>query len=257
MAKLGMLAYKVVKWLVWLFYPKMRVEGAENLPDEPVLVVANHCQMNGPIACELYYPGQRYTWCAGQMMHWKEVPGYAFEDFWSRKPRRSRWFYKILSYVITPFSVLIFNHAQTIPVYHDARLLHTFRDTRNKLSEGASVVVFPEHDVPYNHILCDFQDKFIDIAKLYYNKTGKALSFVPLYIAPDLKKMVLGKPIRFDVQAPIKQERRRICEYLMEQITDIACALPEHTVVPYRNIPKKYYPSNIPKEEADREETGG
>lgn len=25
---------------------------------------------------------------------------------------------------------------------------------------------------------------------------------------------------------------------------------PEHTVVPYRNIPKKLYPTNIPKEES-------
>ena len=30
------------------------------------------------------------------------------------------------------------------------------------------MVVFPEHYVPYNHILNDFQDKFIDIARLYY-----------------------------------------------------------------------------------------
>ena len=36
----------------------------------------------------------------------------------------------------------------------------------------------------------------------------------------------------------------------------IACALPEHTVVPYRNIPKKDYPSNIPAKEAAYEKTG-
>jgi len=53
--------YKFVKWLVWLFYPKMEVVGTENLPEEPALVVGNHTQMNGPIACELYFPGNRYT----------------------------------------------------------------------------------------------------------------------------------------------------------------------------------------------------
>jgi len=36
----------------------------------------------------------------------------------------------------------------------------------------------------------------------------------------------------------------------MREITEIAVSLPEHTVVPYRNIPKKLYPSNIPKEES-------
>lgn len=118
----------------------------------------------------------------------------------------------------------------------------------NKLCDGTRVVIFPEHDVKYNHIIYDFQDKFIDIARLYYKKTGKELAFVPMYIAPKLRKMYLGKPIRFRSDAPSDAERQRICHYLMQEITDIACALPEHTVVPYRNIPKKDYPSNIPKE---------
>ena len=61
--------YRAVKALVRLCYPKMRVEGTEHLPQEPALIVGNHTQMNGPIACELYFPGLRYTWCAGQMMY--------------------------------------------------------------------------------------------------------------------------------------------------------------------------------------------
>ena len=73
---------------------------------------------------------------------------------------------------------------------------------------------------------------------------------MPLYIAPTLKKMYLGKPIRFCADNPMEEERKRICDYLMKEITEIACSLPEHTVVPYNNIPKKDYPSNIPKEGA-------
>ena len=56
-----------------------------------------------------------------------------------------------------------------------------------RLQEGNRIVIFPEHDVKYNQILYDFQDRFIDVAKLYYRKTGKQLCFVPLYIAPKLK----------------------------------------------------------------------
>ena len=89
----------------------------------------------------------------------------------------------------------------------------------------------------------------MDIARLYYKRTGKELSFVPLYIAPKLKKMYLGKPIKFCAETPIAEERRRICDYLMNEITNIAVGLPEHTVVPYRNIPKKLYPKNTKKEE--------
>jgi len=62
--------------------------------------------------------------------------------------------------------------------------------------------------------------------------------------------MHLGKPIRFDPDAPMEEERMRICRYLMDEITGIAVSLPEHTVIPYRNIPKKYYPRNRSKEAA-------
>ena len=134
-------------------------------------------------------------------------------------------------------------------------MISTFRETVAKIQEGASVIILPEHDEPYNHILCQFQDRFIDVARHYYRKTGKELSFVPLYLAPSLRQIHLGKPIRFCPDTPIKEERRRICEYLMQEITEMACALPEHTVVPYNNIPKKEYPSNIPKEVVPHETT--
>lgn len=246
-------AFKVVKLLIKLFYIKMEVVGTENLPNEPVMIVGNHTQMNGPIACELYFPEKRYTWCAAQMMKLNEVPAYAYQDFWSGKPKRSRWFYKIASYLIAPLSVFVFNNANTIAVYKDNRAFSTFKNTVIKLQEGNNIVVFPEHDKKHNNIVYDFQDKFIDIARLYYKKTGKELAFVPLYIAPNLKKMYLGKSIRFCASAPMDEERRRICDYLMSEITDIARNLPLHTVVPYRNIPKKYYPKN--KEITD-EKTG-
>ena len=226
------------------------------LPQEPVIIVGNHSQMYGPVACEWYLPRGRYTWCAGEMMHAEEVAAYAYRDFWSQKPRWTHPFYRLLSYIITPLSVCIFNNADTIGVYRDARIISTFKNTVKRLCEGASVVVFPEHSKPYNHILCDFQDKFIDIARLYHKRTKKELTFVPMYIAPALKKMYIGKPIRFCAAAPIDEERRRICDYLMQEITDIALSLPEHTVVPYNNVPKRMYPSSRPKE-ASHENTCG
>lgn len=236
--------YKFIKWLVWLFYPKITVEGVENLPQEPALIVGNHSKMNGPIAAELYFPGDHYTWCAGQMMHLKDVPDYAYQDFWSEKPRYLRRFFRALSYIIAPLSVCVFTCANTIGVYRDSRVISTFKNTVKRLSEGNNVIIFPECAQGYNNIINEFQDKFIDVARLYYKKTGKEVCFVPMYLAPNLRKMYLGKPISFRSAAPMDEERARICQYLMAQITEIAVNLPEHTVVPYNNIPKKNYPTN-------------
>lgn len=241
--------YRVLRFFIWLFYPKVSVKGLSNLPKEACIVVGNHSQMNGPICGEIHFPGKRKIWCNHQMMHLKEVPGYAYQDFWSKKPKAVRWFYKLLSYIIAPVSVCIFNNANTIPVFWDSRLLTTFKQTVSALDAGENVIIFPECYEPHNHIVYQFQDHFIDVAKLYYKRTGKAVFFVPMYIAPALKKMYIGKPIAFDPNAPIEQQRTEIAKYLMDEITEIAVKLPRHRVVPYPNLPKKEYSFNIPNEE--------
>ena len=149
--------------------------------------------------------------------------------------------------------VLLKEDQEIYPVY-------AYRDSRTE-----TVIPQVHKAIPFAQLYqrtgCQFQP-FNSIYQLYHiakNKyrmeNAKELLFVPSYIAPSLKKMYIGKPIRFCHDAPIKEERRRICDYLMKEITDIACGLPEHTVVPYRNIPKKLYPSNIPSEVPVHEKT--
>ena len=234
----------IIKFFVRVFSPKMQIEGESSLPTEPSIIVANHAQMYGPIACELYLPEHCTIWCAGEMMKFKEVPAYAYQDFWSQKPVWSRPFYKLLSYLIAPLSVLVFNNARTIAVYKDGRLKNTFRDSLDELLKGNSVVVFPEHNQPHNPIVYEFQEGFVDIARLYHKRTGKEINFVAMYISPALGKMCLGEPVKYVADAPAHRERARICNHLMQEITHLARALPRHRVVPYPNISKKLYPLN-------------
>lgn len=234
--------FHVIKYFVRLFSPKMHIESEKLLPKEPTIIVANHAQMYGPIACELYLPDNYTIWCAGEMMKFKEVPAYAYQDFWSQKPAWARPFYKLLSYLIAPLSVLVFSNARTIAVYKDGRLKNTFRDSLDELLKGNSIVVFPEHYVTHNSIVYEFQEGFVDIARLYHKRTGKEIRFVPMYICPALGKMCLGESVQYSAGAPAHGERNRICNYLMQEITHLAQALPRHRVVPYPNISKKLYP---------------
>lgn len=243
------LLYRIIRRLVWLFSPKYRVAGAERLPEGQCVIVGNHSHMYGPIAGELYIPGRHSVWCAAEMMHREDVAAYAFQDFWSGKPRATHWFYRLLSHLIAPLSVLIFGSAHTIPVFHDARLITTFRESIEELRQGGRVVIFPECYDRHNNIIYDFQDKFVDTARFYYRKTQQAISFVPMYLAPKLKTIAFGEPIPFHPETPIAEERRRICDELMARITELAADMPVHTVVPYPNdIPKRRYPRSLPIE---------
>lgn len=247
--------YRMIRGTVDLIYPDIEVVGLENLPEEPCILVGNHCQMNGPIISEIRIPGDHYTWCISQMMERKEVAAYAFADFWAQKPKWNRWAYWLFSRCIPALAAFVMSSARTIPVYRDSRCITTFRKTMEKLQEGCSIVIFPEHDVPYNSILCEFESRFIDVARLYYRKTGKALRFVPMYLAPKIRKVIIGMPIVFRPEQPLDEERERIRLSLMQAITELAEALPLHTVVPYLNLPKKEYPRNrLPESEGEKEE---
>lgn len=238
--------YRFIRKAVDIVYPKMELVGLENIPEEASIIVGNHAQVHGPIITEVRLPFDHYTWCIAQMMNRSEVAEYAFADFWSKKPNSVRWLFWLASRVIPLPASYLLSNARTIPVYRDTRCIRTFRKTMEKLADGQHIVIYPEKEVPYNSILWEFEDRFIDIARLYHKRTGKALQFVPLYLAPRLRKIIFGKPICFQPEQPLAQERDRIRTLLMESITQLAVSLPLHTVVPYPNLPKSQYPKNLP-----------
>ena len=246
--------YRGIRWGVKLVFPKFRLVEAEQLPETPCVIVGNHSQTYGPVAGELYIPGKHEIWCAGEMMDRKEVADYAYRDFWSGKPWWNRWFYWLLSRCIGPLAELVFTNAHTIPVYHDSRILTTFRQTGQRLAEGARITIFPETYTPHNNIVYQFQDRFLDLARMYRKKSGRDLPFVPMYLAPKLKTVYYGKPIYFDADAPLDAERQRVCRALMDAVTDMAVALPRHKVVPYPNVSARHFRYNTPLEVYDHDQ---
>lgn len=244
---------RVTSWV----YPKMELVGTEHIPQEPCIFVGNHSQIHGPVITEVRLPFDHYTWCASQMMDKKEVCQYAYHDFWQDKPRCTQWFYWLLSRLIKHPAVYLMSNARTIPVYRDSRGIATFRRSMEKLQEGYSMVIFPECRIRYNNILCEFQDSFIDLARMYHKRTGEQLCFVPMYLAPKLRKIFFGEPIRYDPGLSKDIQRQQIKMHLMDSITAIACTQPVHTVIPYLNISPKQYPKNLPCEVYHNETENG
>ena len=233
--------FKAISSIVKFFYKRTEYIGVENLPKEECIIVGNHAQMHGPLTSELYFPTTKGIWCTGEMISMKEFPQYAYEDFWSKKPKAVRWFYKSCAYLLAPFGVYLFKNADTIPVYRDSRVMATFKNTLKTLENGTNVIIFPEGRCEFNEVVNDFQQNFTDLAKLYYKKTGKRLAFIPMYLAPKLKKAVIGKPIYYDPNKDWNSQKIEICEYLKEEITSLAKSLPAHKIVPYDNVGRKNY----------------
>ena len=236
--------FRLLKLVVKLFYGKRKFTGLENFPKEAAIFVGNHAQIHGPITAECFFPDPKTVWCESQVIDKKEFYDYAMVDFWGHKSPKAKWFFSLLTKLITPLFTWLFRSASTVPVYRDMRIRHTFRESIEHLQNGTNIVIFAEKHQPYNRIVNEFQDGFVDLATLYYRRTEKHLCFVPFYNAPSLKTAVIGKPITFDPERPIEEERTRICDYLKNEISALAEGLPVHKVTPYENIKRKYYPKN-------------
>jgi hypothetical protein len=238
------LGFRIFRKIIRLFYGNRKFTGLENFPDQASIFIANHAQAHGPITMEYFFPDPKMVWCESKVIDKKEFFDYAMEDFWGHKSKKSLWFYKLFTKIITPIFTWVFKSAFTIPVYRDMRIRNTLKQTIEHLKNGVNVVIFPEKHEPYNNVVNEFQDGFVDVARLYYKSTGKCVQFVPTYNAPKLKTVVVGKPITFNPDNPIEDERKVICNYVKEEITNLAKGLPVHTVIPYENIKKKDYPKS-------------
>ncbi len=230
--------YKICAPFVRLFYRKVKFIGLENLPEESCVIIGNHAQMHGPANAELNFPTKKLIWCDGPMMVRKEFPKYAYNNFFGGKPS---FFQKLFVRLLTPLITNIFNNADALPVYRDMRIMKTYKATTDVLEQGVNVVILPECPEEFNEITNKFNEYFVDVARFYYKHTGKELDFVPMYYCRELRKTLFGKSIKFDANAPIETERKRICEYLMGEITLLAKTLPPHRVIPFNNVKKKDY----------------
>lgn len=232
------LLFKFIAIFVKMYCKKSEFIGLENLPNEPCVIAGNHSKMYGPINAELYFPVKKLIWCDGPMMSRKEFPKYAYDNFCGGKPN---FFQKTLAHLIAPLIAYIFRTADALPVYRDMRIMQTYKQSTEALKNGAHVIILPECPEEHNEIVNKLNEYFVDVARFYYKHEKKELSFVPMYYSFELKKTLIGKPIKFNSQENIEVERKRICDYLMNEITCLAKTLPVHKVVPFNNVNRKDY----------------
>lgn len=235
------LFYRIVRKIVIAFYGKVVFNKLENVPSEPCVIVGNHAKVHGPLMGEGRFPLEKCIWCDAPMFDRKEFPKYAYANFLGGKPSR---FMRLMVRIINPLITYLVKNADTLPVYRDMRVMQTYRASVTALEGGQNLLIFPECPTVKNDIVNVFNEYFVDVARFYYKKTNKELQFVPSYYAVGLRTVEFGKPIKFDATAPIDEERKRICAYLEDAMTEIAKSMPSHIVIPFHSVPKDQLKKN-------------
>lgn len=236
--KFSYLYYKTIRGLLWLVFPRAKTVYEEQ-PDEPAVFVGNHSAVRGPVMMTLDFKRKHQTWTVHCAMDGEATDNYAFHDIFFGNTRRGKGFWRMMSKIVAKALPPLLIYSDTIPVYHDKRILKTFKQSVKALTEGDDLVIFAESPKRYSEYICNLQEGFIDLARLYYRKSKKALKFYPFYVEKKNAVISVGKPIAYDPDRSLDEQRDEIAVYLRDNIDRLARALPKHKPVPF--MAKNWY----------------
>ena len=210
-----MVAQLFYKLLRRLFF-NAHLRGVKNLrSNEPVIMVANHEGAFGPVSVITSMPLEMYPWVSHEVTDLKTVAPRIQAEFLEQELHLRPPFSTYIAKVIGRICVALMKDIGAIPVYEQSKQIKTtVMRSLSLLEQGKNILVFAEDSTrKINDVLCEFCTGFIHIAKLYYEKTRKAVQFLPVAVNRKMRGILVGRPIRFDVTKPFPQEKQRLkCE---------------------------------------------
>lgn len=215
--------YHFIMGVIDLFLWSGELKGEENLPERgPAVIVANHLDATGPIACCCSLPMRLHPWSIGDMMDREKAAAYLNMDFTERQlhlePPLSLWLSRLLSRITVP----LFWSLGCIPVYKGdyERMQETLRLSMDVLRQDKFILVFPEDaalEADEAIGMRPFQHTFARLGEMYHAETGKRLLFYPAAVHP--KGVVqVGRPLAYNPLNPAGVERRRLKDLLEDTV---------------------------------------
>ncbi len=210
---------RIYRTLAWLFrrLGKMETVWTEPFVAEPCVFVCNHVGALGPIDMVSRFPlwDQVYAWCNEGIMNKASCPAYVRQDYWWQPGCKLEKFYdailpSLASLILPP----VLQSAPTIPVYHDARVMTTMRQSLKVLKEGKYLVIFPEQPSGFGTHHDWINTGWLNLCTLYYRSTGGALRLYPVHIDPKKHRFTVARPVQFDTTRSLAEQEAELAEVL-------------------------------------------
>jgi 1-acyl-sn-glycerol-3-phosphate acyltransferase len=205
-----------------------RIIGTENvrLGSGPVIFVANHREIYGPIAAYLYIPFPFRPWIEHRMLERDEIMRYLWDNTFAKV--RPVWLGRAALALAGPFLIWALNAIEPIPVYRGAvrDLIQTLNQSVLALQEQDNLLLFPEDasktaDGRYAQIgVSPFFTGFVSVARAYFKKTGKSVTFYPVYLNPKDRTIRFGTGVTYNPRG--MREDLRICAALQDSMNEMA-----------------------------------
>lgn len=217
-----------------VLYPH-RLRNAEAIhmdSENPVIFLANHGNLYGPVACMLHIPAFVRPWVISNIMtDLEETTAYLYKynfEHAAYLPKRLRM---PVAKTVARLSHWAMTSLESVPVFrdHPRQLMNTFRNAADVLTCGDAMLIFPENP---NAIA---QDKgyesegigplfsgFAMLAPIYYNRTGKCCRFLPLYADQKNHTLHFGTEVIYNPDTPPIEERDRLVHEIETQLHTLA-----------------------------------
>lgn len=220
---------RLIIFFLRLFYPH-KVNGRENVhldKDTPCIFISNHGEIYGPVANVLFLPYTFRPWTISEMMDRKIIADNVCDGFFAnQKVLPKGLLHFIVDKIAAPFLAWVMRSVESIPVYRDnpRKLMLTFRETVAAMEAGDNILIFPENSLTtedkryQKEGVSEFFTGFTMVAQLYYNRTGKAPLFIPLYANKKKRTITFGNSLRYDPENNPNDEKERICTTLRDEL---------------------------------------
>ena len=193
---------------------------------EPVVFVANHYNLFGPLSFVLSVPLNYRIWVNAEMMEGDAMERGARPTIKKFLPflgeRGTGWLLRKLKQLVH----YALSHVGMISVDREdpSKLFSTMRQSMAALQEGDNLLIFPETGFPEYSLtsVTPFFSGFATLGRLYYRKTGIALRFCPCYIDEQHYVIRFGEPVVWDPEADPTQETERVSDLLNQRIREMA-----------------------------------
>lgn len=186
------------------------------------LVLSNHEGTDSPMTLEIYYDAPLRFWGAGEMNSGlKEMYKYQTRVYYHEKKGWNIHLARLFCLIASPLTNLFYKGLNLISTWKDGRLLKTIKESITTLSNGESVVIFPEvSDNGYLKELEGLHLGFITLADTALKK-GMDLPIVLSYFNKHNKKYVIDKAIPYSKLKNQFENKDELCAHLLARINQL------------------------------------
>lgn len=225
--------FKFICFIARLAFPKARTVY-ETAPDEaPGVFVCNHARIRGPVMMTLDFDRPHANWIISCAMDKRKCESYAFHDVLIGNSRKHKWFTRLLAKVIRIALPPILENVEAVPVYHDRRVVETFKKSVEQLENGRDLVIFGESPRRHSEYVNELQRGFVDVGKYCWKHSGRKVKFYPVYVEKKNRVICVGMPIEYDPEPSAKEQREKVCTHLQEGVDRMAGGLKKHRPIEF------------------------